>query len=110
MMDIFGSLIPVIGIIIVIIFGIALRVSMKEKKSGFPIKDERTMYVEGRVGHYSTTIGIWFMLGLMWYTFLGAEFFGIPEMNATQVLIISIIVMAGLSLGLRFYFNRRGDA
>ncbi|MFQ6087345.1 MAG: hypothetical protein ACE5K0_00380 [Candidatus Methanofastidiosia archaeon] len=100
----------ILGIVIanLFVFSWVLWKRMQEKKAGFPTKDERTMYIEGCAGHYTVMIGLWFMLGLMWYIFLGMEVFGWPELKALPALIISILVTAILNLGLRWYFGRKG--
>lgn len=87
----------------------ATRRKLQDKKAGFSIRDERTKYLEGRAAYYTVHTGLYFMLGLMWYTFL-AEGFNLPELNVMPALISSLLVMALLMVGLRWHFLRRGDA
>lgn len=81
--------------------------NFQDKKAGFPHKDERTLYIEGRAAHYASLIGIYYMLALMWYIWLGQEFFGLPEVETLPALISSVLVMAVLLIGFRWYFGRR---
>jgi len=74
---------------------------MQDKKAGFPPKDERTIYVEGRAAHYTFIISGWFLVGLIWYNGFGVSVFGLPELNAVQALAASILVMAAIYAGLR---------
>lgn len=99
-----------LGIIIATFF-VFLRIQWekkKDKKVGFPSKDERTKYIEGRAAHYAVMISSWFMLGLMWYAFL-SEGLGLPELKTVPALILSVLVMCCLYLGLRGYFFRKAN-
>jgi len=105
-------LMPVILGIIIANLSVVLWVlwkKMQDKKAGFPVKDERTKIIEWRAGHYTVIISGWFMLGLMWYLWLGVKVFGLRELNAVQALLASIIVMGAVNIGLRGYFGRKGD-
>ncbi len=82
------------------------RGKIQDKKAGFPFKDERTKYIEGRAAHYAVMISAWFMVGLIWYNFLGVDF-GLPELKVIPALAASILVMVGLYIGLRWYFSRK---
>ncbi len=80
-----------------------------EKQRGLSVKDERTMYIKGRAAYYALHVGTWFMLGLLWYSFLGTKMFGLPTLETAPALIMSSLICSGLFLGLRWYFDRRGD-
>ena len=97
--------------VILIVLSVVLwgtRKKLQDKKAGFSIRDERTKYLEGRAAYYTVHVGLYFMLGLMWYTFL-AEGFNLPELNVTPALLSSLLVMALLMIGLRWHFLRKGD-
>ncbi len=83
---------------------------MRDKREGFPHKDERTKIIEWRASYYAFMVSMYFILGLMWYAFLGVERFGLTELKTVPALIASIIVMALVFGGLRWYFMRKGDA
>jgi len=98
--------------IIIATFSVFLWVNWKkrqEKEAGFPVKDERTKYIEGRAAHYTLMIGMWFMLGLLWYTWLGVEILGLPKLETAPAMIVSLLVMIGLYAVLRWYLDKRGD-
>ncbi len=96
-------------IIIFIIFLGKIRQQMLDKKAGLAIKDERSKFTDGRAAYYALHIGLYLMLGMMWYT-LFADDFGLPELEATTALIIPALVMSIMMIGLREYFSRSGDA
>ncbi len=83
---------------------------MRDKKAGFPHKDERVKIIEWRASYYAVMVSMYFMVGLMWYVFLGVERFGLPQLETVPALIASLIVMAFVFGGLRSYFMRKGDA
>ena len=98
--------------IIIATFSIFLWVNWRkrlEKKAGFPVKDERTIYIEGRAAYYAFQVGTWFMLGLLWYSFLGMKIFDLPTLETAPALIMSTLMFSGLFLGLRWYFSRKGE-
>ena len=100
-----------IGIIItIVLIGIiAIWIIVKERKSGFPSKDERTQRITGRAATYSLFIGLYFMLTLSWIYIVGRELLGYYLFDAGSVLVASILVESVSMLVLRWYFNRKGD-
>ncbi len=103
-----------IGILaLIILIGILLlwktRVMIKEKKSGFPLKDERTQKLNGKAAYYGMFVCQYFILAYLWVTFIGEEFFGLPEIEAGYPLIAALLVSALSFLMLRLYFGRKGE-
>lgn len=82
----------------------------QEVRAGYPTKDERTRLLEGRAAYYTVLVLGYLMLVLLWYNFLGVDLLDLPALNATQVLIASILANATLFAGLRWYFLRKGEA
>ena len=82
---------------------------LKEMRSGFPLKDERTQVVTGRAATYAFYIGSYFMIALMLVNILNREFQGAPLLDAGYALVISILVQSLTFIGLRLYFDRKGD-
>lgn len=82
---------------------------LKDRRSGFPAQDERTQKVTGKAATYAFYIGSYFMLGLMAANFLNWELRGAPLLDAGYALLISILVNSLTYIGLRWYFNRKGD-
>jgi hypothetical protein len=83
--------------------------TLKEKKSGYPLADERTKKLTWKAGYYAMFIGQYFILAYIWITFLGREFFGMPEIEAGYPMIATLLVSALSFLVLRAYFGRKGE-
>ena len=81
----------------------------RELRSGFPLKDERTQMVTGRAATYAFYIGSYFMIALMLMNILSREFRGEYLLDAGYALVISVLVQSLTFLGLRLYFERKGD-
>jgi hypothetical protein len=81
----------------------------QDAKAGYPAKDERTRLQEGRAAYYTVFISMYLMLALVWYNFLGVDLFDLPALDATQILIALVLVIAGLFAGFRWYFLRKGE-
>ena len=54
-------------------------------------------------------IGSYFMLALMVANFLNLEFLGVPLLDTGYALVASIVINSLTFLGLRMYFDRKGD-
>ncbi len=103
-----------IGILALIILIGALvlwktRAMLKEKKSGFPVADERTQKLNGKAAYYAMFICQYFILAYLWVIFIGREFFGMPEIEAGYPMIAALLVSALSFLVLRSYFGRKGE-
>ena len=82
---------------------------IKDKKSGFPSADERTQKINGKAAFYALLIGQYFIIALLFVLIIGREFCGMPEPAAGYPLIASLLVFSLTFLGLRWYFNRKGE-
>ena len=95
---------------IIVLLGILLVWKIhKDRKSGFPMRDERTSKITGRAATYALYIGSYFILALLFILIIGKEFYGLPEIDAGYPLIASLLVFNLTFLGLRWYFNRKSD-
>ena len=83
--------------------------TLREMRSGFPLKDERTQIVTGKAAIYAFYIGSYFMIALMLMNILNREFRGAPLLDAGYALVISVLVQSLTFIGLRLYFDRKGD-
>jgi len=83
--------------------------TLREMRSGFPLKDERTRIVTGRAATYAFYFGSYFMIALMLMNILSREFRGAPLLDAGYALVISVLVQSLSFIGLRLYFSRKGD-
>ena len=104
-------LITSIGIItLIILIGVlVLWKTRKEKKSGFPLADERTQKLYWKAGFYAMLICQYFILAYVLVTLVGREFFGMPEIDAGYPMIAALLVSALSFLVLRWYFGRKGE-
>jgi uncharacterized membrane protein len=95
---------------IIVLLGILLVWKIyKDRKSGFPVRDERTTKITGRAATYALYIGSYFIIALLFILIIGKEFYGLPEIDAGYPLIASLLVFNLTFLGLRWYFNRKSD-
>jgi len=104
-------LIESIGILaLMILIGIAvLWKKLKEKKSGFPIADERTQRINGKAAYYALFMGQYFIIAIVLVMLVGREFLGMPEIEAGYPLIASLLVSSLSYLALRWHFGRKGE-
>jgi len=104
--------IPGFGIAAVIVLVGVLLVwrLLREKKSGYPLQDERTRRINGKAATYALNIGLYFMVALMLFRFLSQELPGFPALDMDYALIASLLVLAILDLLFRWYFGRKADS
>ena len=95
--------------IIVLIGVFVIWRKVKDRKSGFPAKDERTQKVTGIAATYAFYIGSYFMIALMWTNFLSQELLGAPFPEEGHAIILAVVVQSLTFLGVRLYLNRKGD-
>lgn len=81
----------------------------KDRKSGFPAKDERTAKITGRAATYALYIGSYFIIAFMFILIIGMEFYGLPEVEAGYPLIAALLVYNLSFALLRWYFGRKGE-
>jgi uncharacterized membrane protein len=94
----------------IVILGVFLVWRMlKEFRSGFPLKDERTQKVSGKAAYYAFYIGSYFMIALMMLNILSNEFRGVYLLDGWYALNLTIIVQSLMYLGFRLYFERKED-
>ncbi len=107
----FTWLIPSGGILaLIILIGVlVIWKTLKEKKSGFPLGDERTKKLTWKAGYYAMFMGQYFILAYIWVSFIGREFFGMPEIEAGYPMIAALLVSSVSFLVLRWHFGRKGE-
>jgi Na+/H+ antiporter NhaD/arsenite permease-like protein len=100
-----------IGIIalIILIGALVLWKTLKEKKSGFPLADERTQKLNGKAAYYAMFVCQYFILAYVWVSFVGRQFFGLPEIEAGYPMIAALLVSALSFLVLKWYLGRKGE-
>ena len=82
---------------------------LKDRRSGFPLKDERTQKITGTAATYAFYIGSYFMIALMGVNLLNQEFTGAPLLETGYALVISILVQSLTFIGVQAYLNRKGE-
>jgi uncharacterized membrane protein YkvI len=82
---------------------------IQDKKSGFPAQDERTQKVTGKAATYALYVGSYFMIALLFVLIIGKEIFDLSPFDVGDALVASLLVFNFTFLGLRWYFNRKGD-
>jgi uncharacterized Tic20 family protein len=107
----FTWLIPTGGILalIILIGMLVIWKTLKDKKSGQPLADERTRKLNWKAAYYAMFMGQYFILAYLWVNMVGREFFGMPEIEAGYPMIAVLLVSALSFLVLRWYFGRKGD-
>ena len=107
----FTWLIPSGGILaLIILIGVlVIWKTLKEKRSGFPLGDERTKKLTWKAGYYAMFMGQYFILAYLWVNIVGREFFGMPEIEAGYPMIAALLASALSFLVLRWHFGRKGE-
>jgi uncharacterized membrane protein len=100
-----------LGIIALLILIPALVIwkTLKEKKSGYPLTDERTQKINWRAGYYAMFVGQYFIIAYLLVNIVGREFFGMPEIEAGYPMIAALLVSSVSFLVLRWHFGRKGE-
>ena len=81
----------------------------KEKKSGYPLKDERTSKIQGKAALGTYYITLCYMVSVLLFNIFGVEIFGLPELEAGWA-VISVMLVSGFSFGLlSWYYAKRGE-
>ena len=81
----------------------------KEKKAGYPMKDERTSKIQGKAALGTYYITLAFMVSIMLWNIFGNEFITfLPELE-TGYTVIAIMLVNGISFALlSWYYAKKG--
>jgi hypothetical protein len=110
MTDFIWSIASIVIISLIILIAIlVIWKGLKEKKSGFPAADERTQKLNGKAAYYALFISQYFILAYLFYTLIGREIFGMPEIEAGYPLIAALLVSALSFMAIRAYLGRKGE-
>jgi hypothetical protein len=82
----------------------------KNKKSGYPMQDERTSKIQGKAALGTYYITLAFMVLIMLWNIFGNEFLNfLPELD-TGWTVIAIMLVMGFSFGLlSWYYAKKGE-
>jgi uncharacterized membrane protein len=95
--------------LIILIGALALWKVLKDKKSGFPLADERTQKLNWKAAYYAMFMCQYFIIAYLLFNIVGRELFGMPEIEAGYPMIAALLVSALSFLVLRAYFGRKGE-
>jgi len=82
---------------------------LKDKRSGFPLADERTRKLNGKAAYYAMFMCQYFIVAYLLVNIVGREFFGMPEIEAGYPMIAALLVSALSFLVLRWHLGRKGE-
>jgi uncharacterized membrane protein len=103
-------IILIVNAVLVLLVGVlALWKINKDKKSGYPIRDERTMKISGKAAIGTYYISLAFMISLALFMIFGTEFLALPKLDAGWAIIAIMLVMGISNALLRWYYSRKGD-
>jgi len=83
--------------------------TIREKKSGFPLADERTKKLNWKAAYYAMFMCQYFIVAYLLVNIVGREFFGMPEIEAGYPMIAALLVSSVSFLTLRWHFGRKGE-
>jgi uncharacterized membrane protein len=96
-------------VLIVLIGALAVWKTLKEKKSGFPLADERTQKLNWKAAYYAMFMCQYFIIAYLFVNIVGREFFGMPEIEAGYPMIAALLVSSVSFLMLRWHLGRKGE-
>jgi len=83
--------------------------TIREKKSGFPLADERTKKLNWKAAYYAMFMCQYFIVAYLLVNIVGREFFGMPGIEAGYPMIAALLVSSVSFLTLRWHFGRKGE-
>jgi len=100
-----------IGILalIVLLGALVLWKRLKDKTSGFPLADERTLKLNWKAAYYAMFLCQYFIIAYLLVDIVGREFFGTSEIEAGYPMIAAVLVSDVSFLVLRWYLGRKGE-
>ena len=103
-------IILILNAVLVLLIGVfVLWKIRKDKKSGYPIQDERTAKINGKAAIGTYYINLAFMISLALFNIFGTEFLDLPELEAGWA-VIPIMLVSGISNALlSWYYSRKGE-
>ena len=106
---IWTTAIPLIAALIVAIGAYTLWRTIKERRSGFALQDERTTRIQGRAATVAFNLGSWYLILLNFYNLYRIEFLGLEELGSMPVINSAVILMGVTYIALSTYFSRKED-
>ena len=101
---------PLIALLIVAIGIYTVWRTVKERRSGFALQDERTARIQGWAANAAFFLGSWYLILLNFYNLYRIEFQGLEELGSMPVINSAVILMGVTYIAVYAYFNRKEDA
>jgi uncharacterized membrane protein len=86
--------------LVLIVFSIILHIVNKD----YPVADERTRKISATAVERS-----WFITMLVICLLIWVEYFNVIQLSVMQTLMVILLVMSGLNLLFKVYYERKGD-
>ena len=110
MADFVWSLVSMGILALIVLIGVlVLWKTLKDRKSGLPVSDERTQQLNGKAAYYAMFMCQYFIIAYLLVNIVGREFFGMPEIEAGYPMIAALLVSSVSFIVLRWYFNRKEE-
>lgn len=81
----------------------------KDRKSGFPLNDERTQRITGKAATYALNTGSYFTIAFLFLLIFGEELYNLKNVDAGYLLIATLLVYNVSFLVFRWILGRKGD-
>ena len=98
------------AVIIILVAIFVIWKVQKDKKAGYPMKDERTSKIQGKAALGAYYITLSFMISILVWNIFGNEFLTfLPELE-TGWTVIAIMLLSGISFALlSWYYAKKGE-
>jgi hypothetical protein len=103
-------IILILNAVVIILLGIfVIWKTQKDRKAGYPMKDERTSKIQGKAALGTYWINFTFMISILVLNIIGNEFLNLPELEMGWT-VIAIMLVSGISFGLlSWYYAKKGE-
>jgi uncharacterized membrane protein len=82
---------------------------LKDKKSGFPLADERTQRSNWKAAYYAMFMTQYSIIAYLLVNIVGKEVLGMSEIEAGYPMIAVLLISSVSFLVLRWHFGRKGE-
>jgi len=103
-------IILILNAALIILFAIfVIWTVQKNKKAGYPMKDERTSKIQGKAALGTYYINLSFMVSLLVWNIVGNEILNLPELEMVWT-VFAIMLVSGISFALlSWYYAKKGE-
>lgn len=103
-------IILILNAVVIVLLGIfVIWKTQRDRKAGYPMKDERTSKIQGKAALGTYWINFTFMISLLVLNIIGNEFLNLPELEMGWT-VIAIMIVSGISFALlSWYYAKKGE-